>query len=458
VRGVGLGALLASGVFGCVALYIAARGDDVRERGTPRRQASETRADPGVGANTRRIRELQERVEDLEGELAALRDAVRASFTLPEPGEGGADPATFLDRYLLSFEKGGAGSEYFRLAVDAHAPLFVDRLVGLVADPSQPLALRVALIGILGSERFRGDGRVVDGLLGVLDKDAPHEIAGPALEALAATADASAIPALERYIAEVPWSNLPYDVYDTIADLAGDDRNAVLRRLLAGARDDTARGMLLERLDQADVDGAVLLLNDMWTLDKEARVATAGRLGDLRAEEFKRFVDERLAVESDPDVRAALERAKEEQARTPAYHAMQATGPPDADAGVDDPKAWASKSGDMGIQWIELAYNPPMRASKLRIFEVNSAGAVVEVQVTDTRGAKRTAWRGRDPLTRPGVFELSIDAGGAKVARVRVILDTDRRPGWNEIDAVEIVGPDGRAWASSAVASSTFGD
>jgi hypothetical protein len=36
------------------------------------------------------------------------------------------------------------------------------------------------------------------------------------------------------------------------------------------------------------------------------------------------------------------------------------------------------------------------------------------------------------------------------------VLDTSR-PGWNEIDAVELVGPDGRAWAVRAVASSNYG-
>ena len=137
---------------------------------------------------------------------------------------------------------------------------------------------------------------------------------------------------------------------------------------------------------------------------------------------------------------------------------MQAAGPPDANPNVDDSKAWATKRGDMGVQWIELTYDPPLRASRVRIFEVNSAGAVVEIQVTDTRGQKRTAWRGNDPTAKPGVFDVRIDAGGAKVAKVRVILDTDRRPGWNEIDAVELLGPTGRGWATSAVASSTYGN
>jgi hypothetical protein len=43
------------------------------------------------------------------------------------------------------------------------------------------------------------------------------------------------------------------------------------------------------------------------------------------------------------------------------------------------------------------------------------------------------------------------------VRSLRLTLDTDRRPGWSEIDAVEIDGPDGRAWASAARARGSFG-
>jgi len=42
-------------------------------------------------------------------------------------------------------------------------------------------------------------------------------------------------------------------------------------------------------------------------------------------------------------------------------------------------------------------------------------------------------------------------------SNVRVVLDTHRVNGWNEIDSVELVGPDGRAWATSATASSIYG-
>ncbi len=45
----------------------------------------------------------------------------------------------------------------------------------------------------------------------------------------------------------------------------------------------------------------------------------------------------------------------------------------------------------------------------------------------------------------------------AQFHAVRVTLDTARHTGWHEIDAVELVGPDGSAFATDATASSTWG-
>jgi hypothetical protein len=42
---------------------------------------------------------------------------------------------------------------------------------------------------------------------------------------------------------------------------------------------------------------------------------------------------------------------------------------------------------------------------------------------------------------------------------IKVYLDTARVPGWNEVDAVELIGKDGsRQWAKRASASSTYAD
>ena len=67
-------------------------------------------------------------------------------------------------------------------------------------------------------------------------------------------------------------------------------------------------------------------------------------------------------------------------------------------------------------------------------------------------------WTGIDPTAVPSVFEVTFAITNYNVKRVRIVLDTNRTPNWNEIDAVELVGPEGRAWASDASASSSYSE
>ena len=71
----------------------------------------------------------------------------------------------------------------------------------------------------------------------------------------------------------------------------------------------------------------------------------------------------------------------------------------------------------------------------------------------------------RIPRPRPDL-ESQIEHAQARLASANLLLDqlqadldTSRVPGWNEIDAVEIVGHDGsRQWASQAAASTSYAD
>ena len=102
----------------------------------------------------------------------------------------------------------------------------------------------------------------------------------------------------------------------------------------------------------------------------------------------------------------------------------------------------------------------PQRIHTVRVYEVYTPGAVVELVGVDPEGVRRTLWSGTDPLDPggpAGVSEIHFPLTDYAVQKVRVVLDTDRAPGWNEIDAVEIAGPGGSAWASEAAASSTYG-
>ena len=78
------------------------------------------------------------------------------------------------------------------------------------------------------------------------------------------------------------------------------------------------------------------------------------------------------------------------------------------------------------------------------VLEGEDGREIVRIPVVDTA---RTA---------PEWLDVSFDATTVPVRSVRVILDTFKVAGWNEIDAVELVGPTRRAWAEAAHASSFY--
>jgi hypothetical protein len=97
-----------------------------------------------------------------------------------------------------------------------------------------------------------------------------------------------------------------------------------------------------------------------------------------------------------------------------------------------------------------------MHANYVRVHETCRSGAIQEIVLVLDDGARETGWRGSGSRPRPGVFEVPIRPS-RPVRGVRIVLDTARVSGWNEIDAVELVGPGGASYASRARASSSYG-
>jgi len=58
----------------------------------------------------------------------------------------------------------------------------------------------------------------------------------------------------------------------------------------------------------------------------------------------------------------------------------------------------------------------------------------------------------------PRWFEPPLARASGPVRTIRVVLDTNRIGGWNEIDAVELVGGGEGQWAQVARASSSYAD
>jgi hypothetical protein len=150
------------------------------------------------------------------------------------------------------------------------------------------------------------------------------------------------------------------------------------------------------------------------------------------------------AIKHDPDGQWAAEATASSSYNDAqgdaSWSAKQATGAPDVEKYSDDGHAWAPKTQDGGIEWLDLKYAKPVHAAEVRIRESMGSGAVVKVELFDGAGAGHIIWSGNDPTTELNYLTLQFKPTDYLVNRVKVTLATNVIPGWNEIDAVQLVG------------------
>ena len=122
------------------------------------------------------------------------------------------------------------------------------------------------------------------------------------------------------------------------------------------------------------------------------------------------------------------------------WSANQATGAPNVDTYGDNGNAWTTKTQDGGIEWLDLKYPKPVHATEVRVRESCGSGAVIKIEVFDEQGAAHAVWQGNDPTTELNYLMVKFPKTTFKTDRVKVTLATNVVPGWNEIDAVQLVG------------------
>jgi hypothetical protein len=125
---------------------------------------------------------------------------------------------------------------------------------------------------------------------------------------------------------------------------------------------------------------------------------------------------------------------------TASWSANQMTGPPNVDNYGDNGDAWTSKTPDGGIEWADLKFPKPVHANEVRIRESCGSGAIIKVEVYDEQAAPHVIWQGNDPTTELNYLMLKFPKTSFKTDRVKITLATNVVPGWNEIDAVQLVG------------------
>jgi hypothetical protein len=125
------------------------------------------------------------------------------------------------------------------------------------------------------------------------------------------------------------------------------------------------------------------------------------------------------------------------------WSAMQATGRPNTPQGGDAVTAWASLAADSDEEWLELSYDQAVKPCLVRIHETFNPGAVAKIEARDAAGRWQVLWQALHPARpTPGWLEVRVDAPFA-TRELRITIDNDAVPGWNEIDAVELAGEAG---------------
>ncbi|MBK8101613.1 MAG: hypothetical protein IPK26_31410 [Planctomycetes bacterium] len=404
------------------------------------------------------VAELQRRVDALAAAPVQAVPMVRSDAfaleprTTPANGPAAEDAHSLLDRYVRSFAETPQGSEYYRLAVEAHVLLLVEPVAALVFDGQRPVAMRQALAAMLARPLFAERMDVIDALVMAALPPGPLELAEVAVASLARIASPRALPGLERVVLQ-RTDGARASALRVLVELAGAGANAAIARLFAVTSDDALRQLLLRALDGGETLAAGEVLTGASVGSQPVRLAAAKATAGFDDPAIDAMVERWRARETDPAVLAALGAAA---AGAASWSAAKATGAPDADPQRDDPNAWAPRSPEMGRQWLQVSFPTAVQAHGVRVFEVNAHGALVEVLGKGPEGGWITLWRGTTAVPGGSPRVLTWSPTAVPIKTLRLVLDTDRTQGWNEIDAVELLGPGGGQWASRATASSTF--
>jgi hypothetical protein len=178
----------------------------------------------------------------------------------------------------------------------------------------------------------------------------------------------------------------------------------------------------------------------------------------LRIGELERAVNSQADIIEDL---LAEKKRLEEQRRRAAMRAWgpeQATGAPDTMTAGDQHSAWAPAVADGGVEWLQAEFENPADLAKIVVRQTCNPGCITKVvAVTDT-GAEVPIWSGQDPSKGKALDDTPFAVPpGIRANRVKVYIDTSKVAGWEEIDAVQMIGRDGsNQWAKSVNASSTY--
>ncbi len=126
----------------------------------------------------------------------------------------------------------------------------------------------------------------------------------------------------------------------------------------------------------------------------------------------------------------------------PAYRAVQVLGKPNTGPYAGPNKAaWQPAQPDSGEEFVKVAFDTLTRIRQVIVVENFGAGCVHQVWASDEKGAEKLIFSNTEavPASEGKIWSIKLPAlTPYRVSAIRVVLNTARRPGMNQIDAIGI--------------------
>ncbi len=132
------------------------------------------------------------------------------------------------------------------------------------------------------------------------------------------------------------------------------------------------------------------------------------------------------------------------QYTSPNYAADKMTGAPDVPQPGDHVNAWCPAKST-GMEWCQVTFAQPVFATEVRVRQTNAPGSIIKVEAIATDGVTHVWWEGTDPAKPPTTahlawFAVRVPRTPYRVTAIRLTLNLESTAGWEEIDAVQLVG------------------
>jgi len=139
----------------------------------------------------------------------------------------------------------------------------------------------------------------------------------------------------------------------------------------------------------------------------------------------------------------AIEAVASSEYANPEWAAIQAIGRNDTDRCGDYQSAWATAGSDSEA-WLEVKFQTPVYVTGVKIFQSFNPNQVIRVELVGALDRSIEIYNGPPVQVDqpcPYEFEIQIEKTAGRFDSVRITIDQSVLGlGWNQIDAVELVG------------------